>query len=367
MNERIMSHVLGLSFLLSVILAGVCMISPPEKTEMRGTPSEIMIKNISVDDYSVKGENEQNFSEVPQRVIAIGMEEVEMVLAFADMDQILGIYGFNDLQDFLKPEYKEKMKGVNILSWGEINRERLIELNPDLIVAEQCSYTPGALQSTDFWNDRNVKTYVPLSSNSPEKHLREETIEAELRYIRDFGRIFRREQRADAFIADIQGVLDFFDENRGNRPERRVMVVENFGKNIASYDKTKLAGQIITRLGGVVPVTAPIIGKEDIIEENPDILFVVCSDGSHGESMRFFADDPIFREMECIKNSEIYSIELESIYSPGIRIKDGIERIGLGMYPDLRSDYQKLQKDSINPSYIDWLRYKDMSDFKQES
>lgn len=42
------------------------------------------------------------------------------------------------------------MKGVNILSRGEINRERLIELNPDLIVAEQCSYTPGALQSTDF-------------------------------------------------------------------------------------------------------------------------------------------------------------------------------------------------------------------------
>ena len=290
MNERIVSHVLGLSFLLSVILAGGCMSSPPEKTEMQGTPSEIMIKNISVDDYSVKGENEQNFSEVPQRVIAIGMEEVEMVLAFADMDQILGIYGFNDLQDFLKPEYKEKMKGVNILSRGEVNRERLIELNPDLIVAEQCSYTPGALQSTDFWNDRNVKTYVPLSSNSPEKHLREETIEAELRYIRDFGGIFRREQRADAFIADIQGVLDFFDENRGNRPERRVMVVENFGKNIASYDKTKLAGQIITRLGGVVPVTAPIIGKEDIIEENPDILFVVCSDGSHGESMRFFTD-----------------------------------------------------------------------------
>lgn len=143
MNERIVSHVLGLSFLLSVILAGGCMSSPPEKTEMQGTPSEIMIKNISVDDYSVKGENEQNFSEVPQRVIAIGMEEVEMVLAFADMDQILGIYGFNDLQDFLKPEYKEKMKGVNILSRGEVNRERLIELNPDLIVAEQCSYTPG--------------------------------------------------------------------------------------------------------------------------------------------------------------------------------------------------------------------------------
>ena len=56
MNERIVSHVLGLSFLLSVILAGGCMSSPPEKTEMQGTPSEIMIKNISVDDYSVKGE-----------------------------------------------------------------------------------------------------------------------------------------------------------------------------------------------------------------------------------------------------------------------------------------------------------------------
>lgn len=35
MNERIVSHVLGLSFLLSVILAGGCMSSPPEKQKCR--------------------------------------------------------------------------------------------------------------------------------------------------------------------------------------------------------------------------------------------------------------------------------------------------------------------------------------------
>ena len=42
-----------------------------------------------------------------------------MVLAFADMDQILGIYGFNDLQDFLKPEYKEKNEGCEYPFTGE--------------------------------------------------------------------------------------------------------------------------------------------------------------------------------------------------------------------------------------------------------
>lgn len=323
------------------------------------------VSNISVETYLVTGSNIQKFSSVLKRVVAVGMGEVEMVLAFCDTERIVGVYGFNDLYDFLKPQYKEKINQVKILSVGEINPERILELNPDLIVAEQCSYMPASLRSTNFWNQRNINTYVPVSSNSPEKHIRSESIDDEIQYIKDFGIIFEKEELADRFIDNINKTLAFFDEHRQEQKQLRVMVVENFGQTIASYDKTKLAGQIVLRLGGDVPETKPIIGKEDLLREDPDILFVVCSDGSHGKSLQFFTNDPIFRNMKCMKNKSVYSIELESIYCPGIRIKDGIEIIGLAMYSELKDAYEKTDINSINPTYKEWLVYKEMADLEK--
>lgn len=323
------------------------------------------VPNISVENYLVTGNNIQKFSSVPKRVLAVGMGETEMVLAFCDTERIVGVYGFNDLHDFLKPQYKDKLNQVKKLSVGEINLERVLELNPDLIVAEQCSYLPKSLLSTSFWNQRNINTYVPVSSNSPEKHIRPESIDDEIQYIKDFGIIFEKEELADRFIDNINKTLAFFDEHRQEKKQLRVMVVENFGQTIASYDKTKLAGQIVLRLGGDIPETKPIIGKEDLLREDPDILFVVCSDGSHGKSLQFFTDDPVFRNMKCMKNKSVYSIELESIYCPGIRIKDGIEIIGLAMYPELKNAYEKTDINSINPTYKEWLAYKEMADLEK--
>lgn len=320
-----------------------------------------LVKNISVEEYMIKSESIQNFTEQPRRVLTAGMEEVEMTLAFANPESIIGVYGFNDLTDYVKPQYKEELQSLNIMKPGELNMERVVSLQPDLIIAEQGSFTSKSLRTTKFWNDRGVRTYVPQNTNNPGKHVQAESIAGEIQYIRDFGTIFHQEEKAERYVTDIQQARNFFQQHKTGRP--KVLILEHFGSSIASYDRTKIAGQIAEAVGGYVPETMPLMGEEDVVFEDPDVLFIVCSDGDHGACMRWFIDNPAFQMLKSRRNRRIYSIELENIYAPGIRLKDGIERMGLCLYPELEKSYLETQKNTINPSYSDWLVYKSMDNF----
>ena len=126
---------------------------------------------FGVAEYSVLGPSIQRFEKNPQRVIADGLGETEMVLAFAEPETILAVYGVYNLHDFIKPQFKEKLNKLHVLKRGETNKEFILSLQPDLIVAEQCSFVSKSLGTTDFWNKRGIRTYVPANTNSPGKHI----------------------------------------------------------------------------------------------------------------------------------------------------------------------------------------------------
>lgn len=348
-RKLVMALVIG-----TFALSGCHFQQQPEPAKITDTPAR-KVETISVDNYMVTGRHTVTFDTIPRKVMVVGLEESEMALAFCPKENILALYGFYDLKDFVKPQYKKRLEEIPILSRGEINVENIITMQPDLIIAEQCSFIPSSLRSTALWNSRGIKTYVPVNTNNPSKHLVEESIEAEYQYISDFGKIFDKESLANDFIKDAKATLSFFKSRSHNFPPSTVLIVEQFGKDIASYDKTKLGGKIVTELGGRIPETAPLISKEDLRVLDPDVLFVVCSDGDHGECLKRFIAAPFTKQLSAVQHDRIYSIELETIYAPGLRIKDGIERIGLSLYPDLREEYRKTQVNTINPSYERWL------------
>ena len=364
MNKSKLIMVLTVILFTSSVLSGCAISSTDSSSQIKQSTAVREVKTLNVAEYSVLGPSIQRFEKNPQRVIADGLGETEMVLAFAEPETILAVYGVYNLYDFVKPQFKEKLNKLHVLKRGETNKEFILSLQPDLIVAEQCSFVSKSLGTTDFWNKRGIRTYVPANTNSPGKHIIKESIEIEKQYIRDFGIIFGKEKLADAYVKDIEQTLQFFQKRAKNGSKQRVMIVENFGKTIASYDKTKLVGDMVLKLGGNIPETQPILGEEDFLQENPDILFVVCSDGDRGKCMEFFLKKPQFRTINAIKRKKVYSIELESMYGAGLRVKDGIERIGLTFYPEFEEEYRSTQNNTINPSYIDWLDYKSAADIE---
>ena len=109
------------------------------------------------------------------------------------------------------------------------------------------------------------------------------------------------------------------------------LIVE-FLSSMISYDKTKLVGNMVTNIGGVVSETPPVIGYEDIMKENPDVLFVVCSHMDYGKCIEKITNNEGLKNLKCVKTNNVYSIPLRFTYGTACRTKDGIDYLAERMY-----------------------------------
>ena len=84
------------------------------------------------------------------------------------------------------------------------------------------------------------------------------------------------------------------------------------------------------------------VGKEDLVEQNPDVIFVVYMEnsGDDGEDVKSTCvakvmEDPSFASLDAVKNGRVYPIMLGDMYASGARTIDGIRNFAAGLYPEL--------------------------------
>ena len=100
---------------------------------------------------------------------------------------------------------------------------------------------------------------------------------------------------------------------------------------------------MITQLGGELAAPdAKQVGKEDLVEQNPDVIFVVYMEnsGDDGEDVKSTCvakvmEDPAFASLDAVKNGRVYPIMLGDMYASGARTIDGIRNFAAGLYPEL--------------------------------
>lgn len=299
-----------------------------EATVKSDKPAALTIENIKVENYLNKGVNKLTFSKAPERVIVIGSGELETLFRLGVEDRVVAVmaqHGYFEIDD------QKKLEKMNKLPAGNAPVELLLSYKPDLLITQQCNFREKYLRNTDFWNQRGVATYIPLNTNSPANHEHEETIANEMRFIKELGQIFHKEERANKIVADTENYIAELQKQQKPGPKPKVLVLERFGKILVSYDKTKLAGKIVQIAGGDIPETPAKIGLETILEINPDVIFVVCSDGDHGKCSEYFSQHPGLMNVKAVKNKKVKSIKLGYIYASQIRTIDGIKAIAEGL------------------------------------
>ena len=294
------------------------------------------IINLSVANYLAVGENVQYVPDVPQRIVVVGSGEIETLLAFGAADRIIAAESWYPLEKFLRPEYRALAKDLPIVPYGQINLEYLISLQPDLLIAQQCMFTDKRFVSTAFWNRRGVITFVPWNTNDPAGRVHsQESVESEMRFLYGLGQILQEEGRAAQMIADVYRTMDEIRALSVRHPKQKALVIEFMGKEIASYDATRLAGDMVTRLGGEIPATAPMIDRETLITIDPDVLFVVCygpEDAARVVSR--IQSDRSLNSLKVVKTKRICPLLLEYVYSPEVRTGDALKIIGHALYPE---------------------------------
>ena len=294
------------------------------------------IVNLRVANYFASGESVQYVEGVPQRIVVVGSGEIETLLAFGAADRILAAESWYPLENFLRPEYRPLIPKLPLVPYGQISLEYLMSLEPDLLVAQQCMFTDKRFISTDFWNRRGVATFLPWNTNDPAGHAHRETIESEMKFLYGLGQILHEEARAEEMIARVYETLADIEARRAPYETPKALVIEFMGKEIASYDKTKLAGDMVTRLGGKIPETAPMIDRETLLSIDPDVLFIVC----YGEEdarrvVSRVLEDRALNSMKVVHTKRICPLLLEYVYSSEVRTEEALHIIARALYPDM--------------------------------
>ena len=334
MRKRFLKISMYLSVFCTIFFSGCTHQNMESMEQSRTGKSEdaIKVENLRIENYFVKGKNIQTFDEVPQRVVVIGETETEALMALGIQDRIVMAFKSNDRGQNMRPENAAHFVEVPQKTRAYINVEYISSLRPDVIVAEQDKFTQARLRDTDYWNRRGIRTFVPYNTNTPSKHIYPETIEKEMQYIEGLGRIFHKEERAAEIVWETRETIREIREKTANEPKPKVMFVE-FLSSLISYDRTKLAGDMAASIGADVPTTPPVISFEQIIQEDPDVLFVVCSHTDYGACRVRITENPALAQLKCVKNHRVYSIPLRYTYSSLARTADGLRYMAQCIYP----------------------------------
>ena len=115
---------------------------------------------------------------------------------------------------------------------------------------------------------------------------------------------------------------------------QKVVVVEFMKDSIWNYDKTMLVGDMVAQMGGELMDLPSDIGAEDLLNANPDVLFIIGDD----EKVANFMADEAYASLSAVQNNRVFPLDLSDVYTSGIRTIRGLNAIGKGLYPDLYTE-----------------------------
>ena len=333
-----------LSYILLIVLALLFAACSPivkvHENEHRPAMAEQMdaaYTPVTIENINEKGEPvSQVYEQPPQRVVAVWQNSIETLLALGVGDRIIAGMGVPNAK-YIRPEYRAAYEAIPYTSLENLDVETILMMQPDLIVGWSSTFSPKVLRGAAFWAGRGVHTYIAPSSAHA---VRTKTIAQECEDIRNLGRIFGREERANALVGEMEHEIAFVAEKTaGMEPRPRALVIELMGKEIRSYGKDTLAGDMVRSLGADhLAADGASLGMEELIELNPDAIFLIVIEDDYGNEDAITArlyENPALRSLSCVQQRRIYTVPLYAVYSAGIRAYDGIMIFAHGLYPEI--------------------------------
>ena len=210
-------------------------------------------------------------------------------------------------------------------------------MKPDLIVGWHSTFSPKVIRQTEFWHKRGVNTFIARSSMISNTG---RTLQNEYKDILDLGKIFDKNERAEQIVSEMQQEVNFAISRTADYPKRpRALVLEFMGKEPTVYGEKSLAGNIVKELHGeLLAEKQRAIGLEQVVELDPDVIFVVVIESHYGHEQDMVdrvTQHKALKNLRCVKEGRVLPLPLYAIYSSGVRTYDGIKIIANGLYPDL--------------------------------
>lgn len=263
------------------------------------------------------GGSEVTIEAEPQRIISLTPSHTEILFALGLGDRVVGVTTFCD--------YPEEAKSKEqIGSFADIDMEKVVGLNPDLVLATSLH----AQAIAPALRERGLTVMVLEAIN----------IETTLGKIAIIGQATGCSQEAQALVADIQARLDAVAATV-SQADRKPRVFWELDPSLYTAGKDSFTDGLITLAGGdnigtSLPGEWPQFNLEALIEANPEVI--VLSDYGFGETAKTVQARPGWGDIAAVKDGwiiEVYDVNLVS--RPGPRVGEAVEYLAREFHPEL--------------------------------
>ncbi len=225
----------------------------------------------------------QTLASAPKRVVIVGQNLAELMIAFGLEDRIVGV-GYLDGADSY---YKDELAKLPHLSDQVPSAEAVLGLNPDVILSMSFAMTDENLGTVSTWNDRGVSVITA------DNYTIGRDLESYFADIRNLGTAFDVSDKTDAYIATEQKTLEEISAvSQTAKDKPSVLLVASGGANKLTYNyyspSLGLVDEMVQTAGGTyVEVSKDEYAEmsaETIIKANPDVIVMTQFQKSSAEA-----------------------------------------------------------------------------------
>ncbi|HZW67051.1 MAG TPA: ABC transporter substrate-binding protein [Pseudogracilibacillus sp.] len=266
--------------------------------------------------------NKITIEEEPTEIISVMPSNTEILFELGLGDKVIAVTE-NDA-------YPEEVLDLDTVGDFEINVEKIISLDPDLVLAHESSVA-SSFDAYEQIQDAGINVYFVLDATSIE-----ETYDS----ITEIGQITGAEQAAEEVIADmkagfaeIEAIVNNIDED-----EKKTVLFEISPEpEIFTGGKGTFFNELIEVIGAENVAGDldgwPQIDPESIIDLNPDVILTVYGEYVEDATEQVLNRDG-FSEVTAVKEKAVYDVDEDMVSRPGPRLVDGAREMGQAVYPE---------------------------------
>ena len=305
----------GLLALLIITLAGCTGAATPEALQPTTT---VAPESVSVVDDA--GRTVEIVSD-PQRLVSLAPSNTEILFALGLGDKVVGVTDFCD--------YPEEAKSIDKVGGMEHNLEKIVALDPDLVLA--IGGSPAQVEKAVEMEELGLTVLV----------LEPGDIEGIMADIKLVGKATGAEKQASSLAGEMRERFDDITtkaKEAGSTPK----VFFELDATDPSKPYTPGPGSFIDALislagGSNIGSTAQMqwaqLSTEEIIAQDPEVL--VLGDFNYGVTPEMVKERPGWSVITAVKNGNIHPIDDILISRPGPRVIEGLEALATIIHPEL--------------------------------
>jgi iron complex transport system substrate-binding protein len=313
---------------------------PKPANEQTGTSYPLTMQNYDFDgtDYT---DVDIVFEQTPQRVFGATQGPTETLLMLGLEDVIAGTA--NKTSEPVA-EIADAYNRLNLVTADYATKEQVIACDPDMIIGRGALFTNGTwgITTTSEFKQLGITPWILTSS------VNGSTIDDIYTDIRELGKIFDVQTRADAWADELEGRMsDLYARAKADgiseKPQTYLFLVKARSGNgymVFSGPQTSQQEGALKPFGltnAATEIRMDTVSAENILAFDPDAIFAINYTPGDTTETQAMIDDVKSNEslttLPAVVNDAFYIIEYNDFFSYSFRTIDGIERLMQAMYP----------------------------------